>query len=858
MNDLKILVIDGNPDDLTAIRAVISDSLPGTKVLTARDGCEGIELALVDAPDVILLDVVMPRMDGYVVCRKIKQNEVLADIPVFFLTAVKTDLESRIKALEMGAEGFLAKPFNEVELIAQIKAMAKIKQSHRRERQMKIQLAALVTERTHELERELSRRKHIETANQMLIQETQDRYHEISALMRASRAVLENSDFQSSARLILRECKQQLGARSGFIALLSRDDARNEVLLTESVDGTDILAGDLSMPMRGFFAEIYRTGKAVFDNDLQNCAWIQSLPKGHMILDNVIFAPMPVHGKVVGLIGLANKRGGFAVDDMRIATGFGEIAALALTSSRNLESLENSEIRFRSLVETATDAIVSIDAKGSITHWNRGAENIFGYTAVETMGKDINMIVPANMQKAHTSARTRTLASGQLPHSGISREVVALKKDGTEFPVELTLSRWQTGEGVFFTSIIRDITERKKQEQTRVMLQAQLNHAQRMEAIGTLAGGIAHDFNNILAAILGYAEMAQEDSLQGSIVKKDIDQVIKAGHRAKELVKQILAFSRQTESEKIPIQTATIVTEAIKMLRSFLPTTIDINKSIDPNAGLILADPTQINQILMNLCTNAFHAMEDVGGSLSISLKNRKLTQDDLLNEPQVQPGDFVQLSVGDTGAGIPPEIRERIFDPYFTTKEVGKGTGLGLSIIHGIVKSSGGIVSYQSQPGEGTVFHILLPAITNTDLPENSQEELVQAGNEHILFIDDEAMLAEMAKLMLERLGYRVTTQTNGIEALTTFRNSPDEFDLVITDQTMPGMTGGDLAHRLLQIRPSLPIILCTGYSSQISEEKAKSLGIKGFGKKPLAQKDIASLIRNVLDREGKADVTS
>ena len=853
MNNLKILAINDDRDNQTTVREVISDRLPGAKILIALDGHEGIELALAEDPDVILLDTAMPCMDGPVICRKIKQNELLADIPVILLTDIKIDPEGDIKALEMGAEGFLAKPFNEIELIAQIKAMAKIKQSHRRERLMKIQLATLVTERTHELERELSRRKQIEAANQMLIQETQDRHHEISALMRASRAVLENRDFQTSARLILKECKQQLEATSAFIALLSRDGTRNEVLLVESGEGTDILPADLSMPMRGYFAEIYRTGKAIFNNDFQNCVWMQFLPHGHMTLDSVIFAPMPVHGEVVGLIGLANKRGGFTVDDTRIATGFGEIAALALTNSRNLDSLESSEIRFRSLVETATDAIISIDANGGITHWNRGAENIFGYTAGETMGKDINLIVPANVHEAHSRARTRTLASGQLSHRGISREVVGLKKDGTEFPVELTLSRWQTGEGVFFTSIIRDITERKQQERTRTMLQAQLNHAQRMEAIGTLAGGIAHDFNNILAAILGYAEMAQEDCLNGSMAKKDIDQVVKAGKRAKELVKQILEFSRQTESDKIPIQTATIITEAIKMLRSFLPSTIDINKSIDPNTGMILADPTQINQILLNLCTNAFHAMEEKGGSLSISLKNTQVTPADLIKEPHAHPGDFVQLSVGDTGTGIPLEIQDRIFDPYFTTKEVGRGTGLGLSIIHGIVKSSGGFVSCQSQPGEGTVFHILLPAIANADLPKTNREELAQAGNEHILFIDDEKMLVDMGKLMLERLGYRVTTKTNGIEALATFRDSPDEFDLVITDQTMPGMTGGDLAQLLLQIRPSLPIVLCTGYSSQISEEKAKSLGIKGFGKKPLTQRDIASLIRHALDGKGK-----
>jgi len=396
----------------------------------------------------------------------------------------------------------------------------------------------------------------------------------------------------------------------------------------------------------------------------------------------------------------------------------------------------------------------------------------------------------------------------------------------------------------------RDITEGKRAEVEKAKMQTQLQQAQKMEAIGTLAGGIAHDFNNILSAILGYAEMAQEDSPAGSILKRDIDQVVKASHRAKDLVKQILAFSRQTETELIPIQPAMIVREAAKMLRSSLPSTIDIQQNIDVNSGPILADPTQIHQIVMNLCTNAFHAMEETGGTLSISLEKKTLTEKDIVNQPGMHSGDFVQLSVGDTGPGIAPELWDKIFDPYFTTKEIGKGTGMGLSILHGIVKNYGGSVSFNSHPGEGTVFQVLLPVMAAEAVVEDKPEEIVRLGNERILFIDDEEILAEMGKSMLERLGYQVTVRSSSLEALTTFQNQPDMFDLIIADQTMPGMTGSDLARRILQIRPFMPIILCTGYSSLITEEKAKSLGIKGFAMKPLARKSIAVLIREVLDR--------
>lgn len=401
--------------------------------------------------------------------------------------------------------------------------------------------------------------------------------------------------------------------------------------------------------------------------------------------------------------------------------------------------------------------------------------------------------------------------------------------------------------------IIQDITERKRAEEDRERLHAQLTQAQKMEAIGTLAGGIAHDFNNILGAILGYAEMAREDCLSGSVNSADLDQVIQAGQRAKDLVKQILAFSRQAEEQKIPLQAAQIVKESIKLLRSSLPTTIAIQQDIDPQTDLILADPTQLHQIVMNLCTNAYHAMEEKGGTLAVSLGNVFLTQQEMAAAPQFQAGRYVQLSIGDSGSGIPPEIQEKMFHPYFTTKETGKGTGMGLAIVHGIVKSYGGFVTCHSEVGIGTIFKISLPSLAEQGVPETPMVELTPVGTERILLVDDEPMLAEMGKTILERLGYTVTARSNSLDALATFQNQPDEFNLVITDQTMPGMTGIDLARRMLQIRPGLPIILCTGFSSIISEEKAKAAGIRGFALKPLAKKDIATLIRRVLDKKVK-----
>jgi signal transduction histidine kinase/ActR/RegA family two-component response regulator len=400
------------------------------------------------------------------------------------------------------------------------------------------------------------------------------------------------------------------------------------------------------------------------------------------------------------------------------------------------------------------------------------------------------------------------------------------------------------------TASLKQANELLMQEQKeRSRLEQELMQAQKMEAIGTLAGGIAHDFNNILSAILGYAELAQEDCPPGSPVANDLDEVVQAANRARDLVKQILAFSRQAKTTMIALQPSAIIKESIKLLRSSLPATIDIRQDIDEDTGLILADPTQIHQIVMNLCTNAYHSMEETGGTLSLSLKKKILSQADLVDVPQVQPGNFVQLSIEDNGKGIAPGIRERIFDPYFTTKETGKGTGMGLAIVHGIVKSYGGFVTYNSQLGKGTVFDIALPSHKEDTAPETEPSEVIPVGTERILLIDDENVLVEMGQVMLEKLGYRVTVRTNSLEALTTFKNQPDAFDLVITDQTMPGITGIDLAREMLQIRPNLPIILCTGHSNLVSAENARSMGIREFAQKPLTRKDIAGIIRKVLD---------
>ena len=523
--------------------------------------------------------------------------------------------------------------------------------------------------------------------------------------------------------------------------------------------------------------------------------------------------------------------------------------------------LQQSRQQLADIIDFLPDATLAIDKEGRIIIWNKAIEKMTGIAAEEMVGKGNHAYTIPFYGEARQQLMDLIFGEQQqveLQYPSVSREGDTLSTEVFCNALYGNQGAWifakagplhdQAGNVIGAIESIRDISERKQAEEEQKKLQALLHQSQKMESIGTLAGGIAHDFNNILGIVIGYAEMAEDDAPAGSVLANNISQILNAGFRAKELVKQILDFSRQTETERIPLRPAAIIKEGIKLLRSSLPMTIAIDQDIDPDSGLILADPTQIHQILMNLCTNAFHAMEDTGGTLGISLKKSSLSKEGLLSELCVQEGDFVRLSISDTGSGISPEIRERMFDPFFTTKDVGKGTGMGLAIIHGIVKNSGGFISCHSQPGEGTIFHVYLPVISDTDLPQNIAEDPMLRGNERILFIDDEEMLLAMGRSMLEALGYRVTAKANSIDALAIFEDHPEDFDLIVTDQTMPGMTGVDMARRMLQIRPDVPIILCTGYSKLISEDSAKAMGIKGFAMKPLAKKDIVELTIKVM----------
>jgi PAS domain S-box-containing protein len=510
------------------------------------------------------------------------------------------------------------------------------------------------------------------------------------------------------------------------------------------------------------------------------------------------------------------------------------------------ERLRESEERFRRIAENAKDMIYRMKLPdGQYDYVSPASLEIFGYTPEEFYKTPllIRKIIHPDWE-TYFQEQWADLQKGTQPPV---YEYQAIHKSGETRWIHQrnVLVKNGRGEPVAMEGIVTDLTRAKRAEEEKTKLEADLRQAQKMEAMGTLAGGIAHDFNNILAAIIGYSELAREDIPESSHAREEIDEVILAGKRARDLVKHILAFSRKTEKNRFPVKIQPLAEEVLNLLRATLPSTIEIRKNFDPLCGNILADPTQIHQILLNLCTNAAQAMDEKGGILEVTL-----SREEMGGPGEQAPSTHVKLTVKDTGTGIEAHLLDKIFDPYFTTKEYGKGSGMGLAVVHGIVNAHQGSIHVESTPGVGTAFHVYFPeSLEESPEEEPSIMEYSTRGAESILVVDDEKSITDMTKHRLERLGYQVTVKTDSTEALSLFRSAPKTFDLVITDQTMPKLTGEQLADELMQIRKDIPIILCTGYSSKMDPNKARNMGIKAFLMKPVDKNELAATIKRILD---------
>ncbi len=658
----KILVIDDQEDDRVVTSALLESVLPGIEIITAQNGMEGFKLARDVQPDVILLDLYMPGIDGYQVCKILKTHEDTRIIPLIILTSAGPDQKFRIKSLETGADAFLSKPVNKFELAAQVKVMLKIKESEDKLREDKVLLRKMVYRKNRELKSQIDERKHVE------------------------------------------------------------------------------------------------------------------------------------------------------------------------------ESLQETEKRYKVLFDTAADGIYIHDYDGRLLDFNRVAHERLEYSSEEFIGITFQEIEGEKFNFFSSQALKELEEKGH-----IVRETYHKTCSGKLIPVELSCKRIDYDGRPAILSIARDITRRKEME-------TQLRQAQKMEAIGTLAGGIAHDFNNILGIISGYAELLRSDVASIERAAKKINNILTASQRAKNLIRQILTFSSQAEPVLSPVEINSIIKEAVDLLRGSLPSNIEFILDLPDSPSIIMGDATQFQQIIMNLCVNAGHAMKEKGGILRISLVKNNIEEGYLRNKDLV-PGPYFKLSVEDTGCGMPPDVLKRIFDPFFTTRSAGQGTGLGLSVVHGIVKSFGGNISVNSEPEKGTCFDILIPTSESSAVDTIEEQVQLPGGSEHILFVDDEEELMDMGRQILETLGYKVTTRSSSIDALKCFKEHPERFDLIMCDLTMPNMSGIKLARELNQIRPGIPVIVCSGFSASVNPDFLKDSGISRIALKPLVQKDVAFIIRDVID---------
>jgi len=568
-------------------------------------------------------------------------------------------------------------------------------------------------------------------------------------------------------------------------------------------------------------------------------------------IQSLLAVPMIIGGTVIGFIGLDSVREEkmWVDDTSSLLKVVVQVFANALENKRTRLALQESEERLRTVYETFPDPVTIIQAEdGRCIDFNSAFSRVTGWSTTEVIGK-----TAAELELWENPAERQKLIDGIAENGKIENlEAQFRLKDGRTITALMSAVLIRLKDRPHILTITRDISELKSAQKEREQLKTQLIQAQKMEAIGTLAGGIAHDFNNILGAIIGYAEMALYDTRQDSMEHYNIDQVLKAGHRAKDLVKQILAFSRKSEQAKQIISLTPVIKEALKLLRASLPTSIEIKHNIESNLDAIFADPTQIHQVMMNLCTNAGHSMTDTAGILSVSLQNIDLNAKAAASYPDLNAGPYVKLSISDTGDGMDAATMDRIFDPYFTTKAQDKGTGMGLAVVHGIIKGHGGSIQVDSTPGQGSRFDILFPIMERQMVSETEELKALPTGSECILLVDDEDTLIDLGKNMLKKLGYRVETWTRPVEALESFRADPHKFDLVISDMTMPSMTGDILTTQLRQIRADIPIIICTGYSERINDRRAEELGIQDLIMKPFTIRRLAKTVREVLDEKG------
>lgn len=954
---MKILAIDDNKDNLTTLKAVVREALPECEVLTALNGTKGIELARAEDPDVILLDVVMPGMDGFAVCRKLKADETLSLIPVIFVTALRTDTENRIKALEVGAEGFLAKPLDALELTAQVRAMTKIRVASRRRQNEKTRLETLVAERTRELERELAERKQAEA--------------ELRLLQTISLTVTEADEFDTGLRLALKAICELTGWEFGEIWLLTQKPLLTARVVPWHADskslqqfettprpfaftpgvglpgrvwqskqvhwipdvaadanfpraaaalaaglkgavGVPVLASSEVVAVLAFYVKatrepddrfvnlvatvaaqlgtllqrrqaetalresetrlaaaqaLARLGSWEFTPSTNQWTWSEELfrlfqldpadgvPARERILERI---HPEDHATFLRTHDLSHPD--FRSGEIRLFFPDGKITWLEENTapvhdpegqlvaikgtSLDITARKTAELRVREqaeLLEKAHDSIILTGLDNRFIFWNRGAEQITGWSAAEAIGKTSEEILgsPSILVEAREAVMTAGSWQGEFPTT---------HRDGRAILLDLSMSliRDDDGRPRARLSIGTDITERKRLEEQAI-------HAQRLESLGSLSAGIAHDLNNMLAPIL-FAGPLLRPSVSSPRDLQILDTLEKSASRGSGLVRQILSFAQGSSSGlgRI-IQVKHIAREVLAIVEVTFPKAIQVEHAIAANAWPVRANPTQIHQVLLNLCINARDAMPH-GGLLTVKLGNRELDLTEAAAIPGARAGAWVVLEVADSGTGIPPDVLPRIWDAFFTTKAAERGTGLGLATVRGIVDNHNGFIQLETVVGRGSTFRIFLPASPDAESkPDSAQPFTLPAAShdELILVVDDDVSVREIIDALLSREGYRVICCKDGIEAIVSFNAHFRKIALVITDVEMPNLSGDVLIGTLLKLKPDLRIVAMSGLASTQSGgadvSEARRLAA-AFLPKPFTVAELLATLQRVL----------
>jgi len=706
-------------------------------------------------------------------------------------------------------------------------------------------------------------------AAQEHMQESYTHYNNALLVQEIGQATTEILNIDKIIQTVCQVMEKRLDFDRGIIMLANKENSHivfkggfglspdQEKLLTHTTFQID------NPESKGFFVLAMREHKPFLVNnfnEIKDSFSQKSLDFARRIQgESFICVPIVFEKKALGVLAVDNSKSkaDLRQSDMNVLMGIASETAMSIVNAMSFEKIKESEQRYRLLSDNITDVISTLDLPDlKFSYVSPSVQLIQGFTPEEFTRLTLkDVLLPHSLKYATETIRedlARDAESMADPMQSRTLELEEYCKNGATVWVEATASFLRDAKarvtGILIVS--RDITRRKEAEMEKQKLEAKLQQAHKMEAVGTLAGGIAHDFNNILSAVIGYTELGLREASDRDLpgLKNKLQEILKAGYRARDLVQQILAFSRQKEYEKRPVQVRLIVKEALKLLRASIPTTIEIRQNLLSDS-LVLGDPTQIHQILMNLCTNAQHAMGETGGVLEVSLMDVDINRDVAAENPGIAPGRHLCLTVRDTGHGMSAELINRLYDPFFTTKEPGKGTGLGLSMVHGIVINCGGAITVQSKPGAGSSFNIFLPVIEKQIQPGVKISLQAPKGTERILFVDDEISIMDLGRQVLEQLGYQVKAFSSSEKALECFTSAPDEIDLIITDMTMPKLTGAKLAQAILAIRPDMPMVLCTGFSETINEEKAINLGFKEYILKPISIDQIARSIRRVLD---------